>query len=198
MDVLFVDNHLLAVRKPAGIATQPEFEEMAKQWIEKTYKKPGRAFLEPVHRLDKPVSGIVLFARTSKALSRLHAMMRERKIAKTYRAEVEGVVSKSEDTLEHYLVHDEFHARVSTAADAQAKKAVLSYQVLKTAKHTSVLEITLHTGRYHQIRAQLSAIGHPIVGDDKYGSRSRGPALALEHVKMEFIHPVTLKVLTID
>ena len=197
MDILFVDNHLLAARKPAGIATQPTFEEMAKHWVEKTYKKPGRAFLEPIHRLDKPVSGIVLFARTSKALSRLHAMMRERKIAKTYRAEVEGIVAKSKDTLEHYLVHDEFHARVSTAADPEAKKAILSYNVVERTKHSTILEITLHTGRYHQIRAQLSAIGHPILGDDKYGSRRGASTLALEHTKMEFIHPVTLKILEI-
>ena len=197
MDILFVDNHLLAAVKPAGIATQPVFEEMARTWVEVTYKKPGKAFLEPIHRLDKPVSGIVLFARTSKALSRLHAMMRERKIVKTYRAEVEGVVRKDEDSLEHYLVHDDFHARVSTAGDPEAKKAVLSYRIVEKRKHSTVLEITLHTGRYHQIRAQLAAIGHPIVGDEKYGSRRGAEVLALTHTRMGFIHPVTLKLLDI-
>lgn len=193
MQILFVDNHLLIVDKPAGLSTQPDLVEMARGWIKKEFSKPGNVFLEPAHRLDKPVSGIVLFARTSKALERLNEMMRKREIVKVYHAWVEGTPSKPEDTLEHFLIHGDHKAIVSSPSHPDAKKAILSYRILETRGERTLLEVVLETGRYHQIRAQFSAIGHPICGDMKYGSRSNG-SLSLRHVKMQFKHPVTHQV----
>lgn len=187
-NIIFCDNHLLVVDKPVGMATQPDLEECAKAWVKKKFNKPGNVFLEPAHRLDKPVSGLVLFARTSKALSRLQAMMREREIRKTYLALVEGKLRDQEGTLKHRLVHDEFHARV----DEEGKEAILHYRVLGTHKNVNLVEVVLETGRYHQIRAQFSAIGCPIVGDQKYRSTQSFPeGIALQHQKLEFKHPVT-------
>jgi 23S rRNA pseudouridine1911/1915/1917 synthase len=196
MDVLFCDNHLLVVNKPAGLPTQSEegenLHELAKAWVKKTYDKPGKVFLEPIHRLDKPVSGIVLFARTSKALSRLQAMMRARQIKKTYFAWVEGTPPQAEALLKHYLVHDDFRARVVSPSTPQAKEALLTYRVLEKKTDKTLLEIDLQTGRYHQIRAQLSAIGCPVLGDEKYGStRPSKPGIALHHGLLTCEHPVT-------
>jgi 23S rRNA pseudouridine1911/1915/1917 synthase len=187
--VVYCDNHLLAVEKPAGIPTQPDFEALAKVWVKEKYQKPGKVFLEPIHRLDKPVSGLVLFARTSKALSRLQALMRDKKIKKTYVGAVEGKLPSKEGTLKHHLVHDEFRARVSK----EGKEAVLHYKVLKSRGAFHLVEIELETGRYHQIRAQFAAVGCPIVGDQKYGSKASysKEGIALQHCKMEFVHPVT-------
>ena len=189
---VFVDNHLLVVDKPAGIPTQPDLVDLAKNWLKEKYHKPGNVFLEPIHRLDKPVSGLVLFARTSKALSRLQEMMRERKIIKTYHARIEGSPPDSQGTLKHTLVHDDFRARI----DPSGKEAILHYRLL----HDNLLEITLETGRYHQIRVQLAAIGCPIVGDKKYGAKTgyKADTIALSHVKMELTHPVTHQQITLE
>jgi 23S rRNA pseudouridine1911/1915/1917 synthase len=168
------------------MTTQGGLDILAKGWIKKTYDKPGNVFLEPVHRLDKPVSGLVLFARTSKALSRLQAMMRQRQILKIYYAEVEGRPPQDAATLCHYLIHDEFRARVVSSNTPGAKEATLEYRF-----DGNLLEIRLHTGRYHQIRAQLSAIGCPILGDEKYGAKGKREGIALHHSRMEFIHPIT-------
>jgi 23S rRNA pseudouridine1911/1915/1917 synthase len=199
MEVIFVDNHLLAAIKPAGLATQPtetdteDFLTDAKQWVKSKYNKPGNVFLEPIHRLDKPVSGIVLFARTSKALSRLQAQMRGREMSKTYLALVEGTLPMSEGTLEHFLLHGSHRALVVSEKHPEGKKAILHYRVLNTVDKTTLVEITLETGRYHQIRAQFSAIGYPVVGDRKYGSELswQQDAVALHHSKMQLKHPVT-------
>jgi 23S rRNA pseudouridine1911/1915/1917 synthase len=194
MKVIFVDNHLLVADKPADCATQPDLELLAKAWVKQKFSKPGKVFLEPIHRLDKPASGLVLFARTSKALSRLHALMRDRKISKTYYALVSTLPEAPEGDLEHYLVHDEFRARISTSKDVQAKQALLHYRLVNAE---GLLEIALHTGRYHQIRAQLAHIGSPIRGDQKYGSKtSWKKGIALHHARMELIHPVTLEPLS--
>jgi 23S rRNA pseudouridine1911/1915/1917 synthase len=198
MEVIFVDNHLLAAVKPAGLATQPAEKEddhflgLAKQWIKSKYNKPGNVFLEPIHRLDKPVSGIVLFARTSKALSRLQAQMREQEIQKMYVALVEGALPEGHGTLTHYLTHGSHRACVVSEKHADGKRAILHYRVLQSDGKTSLVEITLETGRYHQIRAQLSAIGCPVVGDRKYGSELpwKEDAIALHHFKMQLKHPV--------
>lgn len=203
MEVIYVDNHLLAAIKPAGLATQPDqtqqgnFLGLAKQWVKSEYNKPGNVFLEPIHRLDKPVSGIVLFARTSKALSRLQAQMRQREIRKTYLALIEGTLAEGKRTLEHFLVHGSHRALVDPQ---NGKRAILHYRVLKTDDKTSLVEITLETGRYHQIRAQFSAIGCPVVGDRKYGSMLpwEGEAIALHHAKMQLNHPVTGSILILE
>ncbi len=195
MEIVFVDNHLLVVSKPAGLATQPHSQspdnltDCAKAWIKQKYHKPGKVFLEPIHRLDRPVSGLVLFARTSKALSRLQEMMRNRQMTKTYYARVEPLPDAVHGVLEHHLMHDEFRARVVPASHPEGKRARLSYQLLESG----IVEIDLETGRYHQIRAQFSAIGCPILGDVKYGSTQRwkGEGIALHHGKLQLIHPVT-------
>lgn len=187
-NIIYCDNHILVVDKPAEIATQPDLEILAKAWIRKKYNKPGNVFLEPIHRLDKPVRGLVLFARTSKALSRLQAMMRAREIKKTYIALVEGSLPKKEGTLKHHLSHGSHRAHI----DDDGKGAVLHYRVLEKKEKTTLLEIELETGRYHQIRAQLATIGCPVVGDKKYGSHMPYKCgIALTHVKLEFTHPVT-------
>lgn len=187
-NVIYSDNHLLVVEKPAEMATQPDLTELAKAWVKKKYNKPGNVYLHPVHRLDKAVSGLVLFARTSKALSRLQEMMRERKIKKTYHALVEGKLPEEEGRLVHHLIHGSFRAEVSK----DGKESILEYHVLKHEKGVSLLEINLITGRYHQIRAQLSAIGCPVLGDEKYGSKRSWPkGIALHHSELEFEHPVT-------
>jgi 23S rRNA pseudouridine1911/1915/1917 synthase len=197
MEVIFCDNHILIVSKPAGLSTQPHpgsednLTDQAKAWIKKEYQKPGNVFLEPVHRLDKPVSGMVLFARTSKALSRLQEMMRQRLISKTYFAWVEGTLENPEGTLEHYLVHDEHKARVANATHPEAKLARLHYKVLKKKEDRCLVEIDLETGRYHQIRAQFAAIKCPVIGDAKYGSSHRDDRIALHHGLLELHHPVS-------
>ncbi|MBA3238694.1 MAG: RNA pseudouridine synthase [Parachlamydiaceae bacterium] len=199
LEVLYVDNHILLVNKPAGLATQPSptsdesLESLCKEWVKEQYKKPGNVFLHAIHRLDKPVSGIVLFARTSKALSRLNESMREHEMQKVYIALVEGHLKDSEGRLEHYLVHGDHIAHLGTEKTAGAKRASLKYIVKERKGDCSLLEITLETGRYHQIRAQMAAIGHPVVGDTKYGSFKVYPnqGIALCHARFSFPHPIS-------
>lgn len=199
LEILFEDNHLIAINKPAGLLTQPtdtvkdSLETQVKTWIKETYHKPGNVFLGTVHRLDKPVSGIVLFAKTSKALSRLNASIRSKDMQKTYCALVEGKLPNPLGTLEHYLRHDEHSASVSNKNDVNAKLARLHYKTVSSSTIESLVEIQLETGRYHQIRAQLAAIGCPIVGDSKYGSRRLliDHIIALHHLRLEFKHPIT-------
>jgi len=187
-NIVYSDNHLLVVEKPADMATQPDLTELAKAYVKKKYNKPGNVFLHPAHRLDKAVSGLVLFARTSKALSRLQEMMRDRKIVKIYHALVEGELPAEQGMLVHHLIHGSFRAEVSKAG----KESILEYRVLKRERGATLLEIHLITGRYHQIRAQLSAIGCPVLGDEKYGSKKSWPkGIALHHSEMRFEHPVT-------
>lgn len=207
IDILFEDNHLLILNKPAGLLTEPSGTEQdslldqAKLYIKEKYQKPGNVFLGIVHRLDKPASGIVIFARTSKALSRLNKSMRDRKFKKMYTALVENKPAYEEATLEDYLFHDEYKAVVSSKSNNEAKYCKLTYQVIKKMGNKSLLEINLETGRYHQIRAQLSNIGCPIVGDQKYGSTIKLPfkdTIALQHTKLEMIHPITSVVMVFE
>ncbi len=199
MQTIYVDNHLCIICKPEGVPTQPVRPQVqnavdwAKAWIKRTYRKPGRVYLEPIHRLDQPVSGLVLLARTSKALSRLQEMMRNQQIKKEYYAWVERPLPEASGVLEHYLFHDDHRAQVVSSTDPRGKKAVLSYQTLKVHEGRALLEIRLETGRYHQIRAQLSAMGSPILGDRKYRSQQSwtGEGIALHHGKLHFFHPIT-------
>ena len=204
VNIVYEDNHLFVLNKPSGLPTQPtdrqvdNLQDAAKQWLKETLQKPGQVFLEPIHRLDKPVSGIVVFAKTSKALSRLNAAMREKQYKKRYMALCEGHFSCSEATLEHFLIHDHHQARIVDSTHLEGKKSVLHYRVCKTENAISHLDIDIETGRYHQIRIQLSAAGHPILGDFKYGSRIpyREGAIALHHYSLELPHPITREIMT--
>lgn len=200
--ILYEDNHLVAVNKPAGLATQPSrehavsLEDQLKAELKAKYNKPGAVFLHPVHRLDRPVSGIVLFAKTSKALTRLNEQMREHRIRKIYQCLVDKEPAASQDELVHYLRHDDFRAEVVTPQTPHSQEARLTYRRLPAPRPgICALEVELHTGRYHQIRAQLGASGWPITGDKKYGSKqsfgTNGDTIALHHYQMHFEHPVT-------
>jgi len=201
MKILYEDNHLFVVVKPPGLLTQPSgtsqdsLEAQAKAFLKTRDHKPGNVFLEAVHRLDKPVGGIVVFAKTSKAVSRLNAAQREKKFRKVYHAHVEGKLAQKSGTLTHHLHHDHHLAKV----DPEGKKAVLHYRVLEEGELSSLVEVELETGRYHQIRVQFAHIGHPILGDHKYGSKAEWKdGIALTHVQIEFPHPITSEVLKIS
>ncbi len=205
-EILYLDNHVLVAYKPAGMITQPNesdqlsLEEWAKQQVKERFNKPGAVFLHALHRLDKPVSGLVLFARTSKALSRLNVSMRSKKTSKIYLAKVEGAPKPSEGVLEHYLLHGDHRAELSTKQNPAAKLARLHYRTFKSDSKHTWLEIELDTGRYHQIRIQLSTIGHPIVGDLRYGSKEALPGgiIALQHSCFEFPHPISGEMIKVE
>lgn len=197
--VLYEDNHLLAVVKPAGIPTMGVGDErtsalaLARAYIKQKYDKPGNVYLGIVSRLDAPVSGVLVLARTSKAAARLTEQFRSRTVEKTYWAIVEGRVEPPEGTLTDWLAHDERHRRmhVATAGAPGALQATLSYRQLSRLGKNSWLEVALETGRKHQIRLQLANLGHPVVGDRKYGSRTELPVgIALLARRLVIEHPV--------
>lgn len=196
---LFEDNHLLVLDKPAGMITQPDatgqisLEQEAKEWIKVVYAKPGNVFLHAAHRIDKPVSGVVLFAKTSKALARVNASIRSKQVKKTYRALVEGTLTEDTGELIHFIFHDDFRATIVSKTYPEAKEAILRYTVLSRKKNSTLVEIDLITGRYHQIRLQFATIGHPIIGDYKYGGTTfyKPDAIALNHQCLEIAHPIS-------
>jgi 23S rRNA pseudouridine1911/1915/1917 synthase len=200
LQILYEDNHLLAVVKPAGLATMgvaadsPSLVKLAKEYLKRKYRKPGNVYLGVVSRLDSPVGGVVLFARTSKAAARLTAQFRARRVEKLYWALVEGRMEPSGGTLRSHLARDEMNRRMRVVGSAMpgAQLAELSYRRLKTLQSgLSLVEIELHTGRKHQIRLQMAEAGHPIVGDRKYGSlRAFGNAIALCARRLVVEHPV--------
>jgi 23S rRNA pseudouridine1911/1915/1917 synthase len=200
LEVLYVDNHMLAVNKPAGLLTQStqlgriSLEEVAREWVRKTYKKPGNVFLEAIHRIDKPVSGVVVFARTSKGLSRLTKAIRERQCKKLYFAVAEDSLAhfNEQEIFEDYLVHDEYRARITTQSEPGSKLARMHCHILERKHGLLFLEIVLETGRYHQIRIQLASRRCPIVGDQKYGSQKphHPGMIALHHRQLSILHPV--------
>jgi 23S rRNA pseudouridine1911/1915/1917 synthase len=204
-EIVFSDNHILIASKPAGLLTQPDdsnhesLETFVKSWVKKEYAKEGNVFLHCIHRLDRPVSGLVIFARTSKALSRLNEQSRAMEIQRIYEAEVQGVLPQKIGRLDHYLIHGDHRAIIAKEGMDGAKHARLSYEVLHYMPHSSLVRIELETGRYHQIRAQFGAIGHPIRGDKKYGSREGdGSVIHLHCAKVSFAHPVTKEVLNFE
>ena len=212
MEVIYEDNHIIIVNKKSGEIVQGDktgdrpLSDIVKDYIKEKYAKPGAVFLGVVHRLDRPVSGLVVFARTSKALSRLNKMFAEGEVHKTYWAIVksEKVKVKSEQfatasqdwqTLTHWLVRNEKQNK-SYAYDQEkpnAKKAILKYRVLSQSDNYSLLEVNLMTGRHHQIRCQLAAMGCPIKGDLKYGAPRSNPdgSISLLSRRVEFVHPVS-------
>ncbi len=203
--IIYEDNHLLVLDKPAGLLTQPSgtdfksLEAEGKQWLKETYKKQGNVFLEAIHRLDQAASGIVVFAKTSKALSRLMEAIRQRKAKKFYYAQVEKPPPDSQGRLVHYLIHCNRRADIVGKDDPEGKRASLFYRVIQEGEKP-VLDIELETGRYHQIRCQLSAIGSPILGDFKYGAQIpySHKGIALHHCRMVIPHPITQKDLILD
>jgi 23S rRNA pseudouridine1911/1915/1917 synthase len=197
--VIYEDNHLLVVNKVAGLLAQPNdsneknLTDHYKLWLKEKYKKEGNVFLQAVYRLDKPVSGVFIFAKTSKALSRLNEEVREKRTKKIYQATVEGRLPQKLGTLQNYLVHDDYCARIVSKNHPEAKEALLEYTLIEELEDRSIVEIELITGRYHQIRVQLAHIGNPIIGDEKYGSQHlyRRGQIALHHSEYQIQHPIT-------
>ena len=208
LPILYEDNHLIAVCKPAGMLTQgdasgePSLLDWVKRWIAVQHQKPGNVFLGLLHRLDRPVCGVVLFAKTSKAAARLSQQFRERTVIKRYRAAVEGTITPPSGRLEHFIRHQEGarQVQVSNRPHSDAKTARLRYDTRWTGDKISVLEVQLETGRKHQIRAQLAHVGHPIVGDRLYGARPRSDldGIALCSVSLAVLHPITKAPLIIE
>jgi 23S rRNA pseudouridine1911/1915/1917 synthase len=201
LQILHEDNHIIVVNKRVGDIVQGDktgdkpLSEVIKEYLKEKYNKPGEVFLGVVHRLDRPTSGIVVFARTSKALTRLNEMFSNRETQKTYWAIVKNRPENAEATLVHYLKRNEKNntSKAHLKEVPESKKASLEYKIIKELDNYFALEIHLHTGRHHQIRAQLAAIGCPIKGDLKYGfdrSNSDG-GIHLHARKLVFIHPVS-------
>lgn len=201
MEVIYEDNHIIVVSKQSGEIVQGDktgdipLSETVKAYIKEKYAKPGAVFLGVVHRLDRPVSGLVVFARTSKALSRLNDMFRLGEVHKTYWAIVQNRPKEDAGTLEHWLVRNEQQNK-SYAYDRerpQSKKAILKYRLIGQSERYYLLEVNLLTGRHHQIRCQLAAMGCPIKGDLKYGAKRSNPdgSISLLARRIEFVHPVS-------
>jgi 23S rRNA pseudouridine1911/1915/1917 synthase len=207
VEILYEDNHIIAIDKPPGMLSQGDSTgdldvlTLIKEVIRQRDKKPGNVYLGLVHRLDRPVGGVMVLAKTSKAAGRLSRQIRERETRKIYRAVVQGALTPKEAALEHFLFKDK-KSRVTTLVDSnapQGKRAKLSYRVLAIEDERSLVEIDLETGYSHQIRAQLSAVGHPVIGDRKYGSTiafAKG-RIALYSKSITFMHPTRKSPLTI-
>ncbi|MBR5677313.1 MAG: RNA pseudouridine synthase [Paludibacteraceae bacterium] len=202
MVVLYEDNHIIAVNKTCNEIVQGDktgdtpLSELVKAYIKEKYNKPGEVFLGVTHRLDRPTSGVVLFARTSKALTRLNEMFKSHEqIKKTYWAIVQGAPKQPEARLENYLIRNEAQNKsyIAKPGTKDAKQAVLTYRTLAKGEHYTLLEVNLETGRHHQIRCQLEAIGCPVKGDLKYGAKRSNPdgGICLHARQIEFIHPVS-------
>ena len=208
IQVLYEDNHLIAVNKVGGLLVQgdktgdPTLIDLVKAYLVNAYNKPGEAFLGVIHRIDRPTSGIVLFAKTSKALTRMNAVFSERQVQKTYHALVEGHVSSPSQTLTHYLLRKPaLNKSFAYQKEVEnSKKASLSFTVLKQFDRYTYLSIELHTGRHHQIRAQLAALGHPIKGDLKYGAKRSNTNGQIDLVaqSLRFEHPVKKETVHIE
>ena len=201
LQVLYEDNHIIVVNKRVGDIVQGDktgdkpLSDVVKEYIKDKYSKPGEVFLGVVHRLDRPTTGIVVFARTSKALTRLNDMFKNRETEKTYWAIVKNRPERDSAILVHYLKRNEKSNMSKAFAKEvpESKKASLDYTTIKQLTNYTALEINLHTGRHHQIRSQLSAIGSPIKGDLKYGADRSNPdgGICLHARKLAFLHPVS-------
>lgn len=205
--VLFEDNHIIIVNKKAGDITQGDktgdkpLNDVVKEYVKEKYNKPGNVFIGTVHRLDRPTSGIVIFARTSKALERLNKMLRDKSIHKTYWTLVKKAPKKSSDTLINFLKKDTKKNKsfVFKKEITGSKKGVLHYKIKQQLDNYTLLEIDLETGRHHQIRTQLAHIGCTIKGDLKYGAdrSNKDGSISLHARKINFIHPVSKEVIKI-
>lgn len=203
IDILYEDNHLLVIEKPVNIPVQeddsgdPDLLTILKEDIKRRFGKPGNVYLGLVHRLDRPVGGVMVFAKTSKAASRLSDQLRRGAIDRQYLTVVRGTPKKSEAVLRHYLYKDRRKNQVYSVSKKhpEAKDASLDYRLLGTSSGQSLLRVRLHTGRSHQIRVQLATEGMPLFGDQKYGSKVNKPGeqIALWAHTLEFTHPTTKK-----
>jgi len=201
LKVIYEDNHIIVVEKPVNIPSQGDktgdidLLTIVKQYIKEKYKKPGNVYLGLVHRLDRPVGGVMVFARTSKAAARLSNQVREKQFEKTYLTIVNGKMEKEKEALQDYLLKDERNnkSKVVPEGTKNSKLALLDYEVLKYDQelNLSVLKIHLHTGRHHQIRVQLSSRNHSIYGDQKYGGRGHGKQITLWAYELKLFHPIT-------
>ena len=201
MTVLYEDNHIIIVNKASGEIVQGDktgdkpLSDIVKEYLKEKYNKPGNVFCGVTHRLDRPTTGVLVFAKTSKALSRLNEMFRNDKVEKSYWAIVKNQPPKVEDKLVHWLIKNEKNNK-STAFDKEmpgAKKAVMHYKIIGSSENYFLLEVNLETGRHQQIRTQLSKIGCPIKGDLKYGANRSNPdgSISLHARTISFIHPVS-------
>ena len=203
--ILYEDNHLIAINKKAGDIVQgdktgdPPLSNFVKDYIKKKYNKPGEVFLGTIHRLDRPTSGIVLYARTSKGLSRMNEQFRNKEVQKTYLAEVENAPPNNSGTLENYLQKNQKQNKSYITKNTNGKHALLKYKLLKKLDNFYLLEIKPQTGRHHQIRVQLANIGCIIKGDLKYGAKrsNKDASIHLLAQKIEFTHPVKKEKLSI-
>jgi 23S rRNA pseudouridine1911/1915/1917 synthase len=207
LKVLFLDNHLIAVYKDFGVLAQADepggdsLIEQTKTYLKVEFNKPGNVFLGLVHRLDRPVAGVMVFARTSKAASRLSQQFRERTPEKRYRAVVQGIPDETSATLVHFLRKEKsLKATVFPRSAPESKRAELSYSLESVVHSNAILGIQLKTGRFHQIRSQLAFIGHPILGDIKYGAEHSLPEqkIALYASSITFEHPITKEKMTVE
>ena len=207
LEVLYEDNHIIVVNKKAGDLVQGDktgdkpLGEFVKSYLREKYNKPGNIFCGVIHRLDRPVSGAVIFAKTSKALTRMNKLFREKTIQKTYWAIVEKPPLKKEDRLEHYLIKNQQKnkSRAYSKPYEGALKSVLDYAVLKTLNRYTLLKVEPISGRHHQIRVQLSTIGCCIKGDLKYGAKrsNKDASISLHAREISFIHPVKNEAITV-
>ena len=201
LKILYEDNHIIVVEKPVNIPSQGDKtgdEDMLtiiKKYLIEKYNKPGDAYLGLVHRLDRPTGGVMVFAKTSKAASRLSEQIREKKFEKEYLCIVDGKMEKNTDVYEDYLVKNEKNnlSKVTDSKNKNAKKAKLEYEVIKYNEeiNLSVVKVKLYTGRHYQIRVQFSSRNHSLYGDQKYGTRGKGKQLCLWAYKLSFFHPIT-------
>lgn len=207
MTVVYEDNHIIIVNKSSSEIVQGDktgdtpLSEMVKEYIKVKYQKPGNVFLGVVHRLDRPVSGLVIFARTSKALPRLNEMFKNNDVHKTYWALVKNRPKCDEGELVHWLVRNERQNKSYAYAHEvpNSKKAILSYRLIGESDNYFLLEVNLKTGRHHQIRCQLAAMGCPIKGDLKYGAKRSNPdgSICLHSRHVKFVHPVSKEVIEV-
>ena len=205
LKVLYEDNHLIAINKKSGDIVQgdktgdPPLSNFVKTYIKKKYNKPGEVFLGTIHRLDRPTSGVVLYARTTKALTRMNEKFRNKEVQKTYWAVVDNAPPNTSGTLESYLQKNQKQNKSYVTKGSDGKHAILDFKLLKKLDNFYHLEIKPKTGRHHQIRVQLANIGCIIKGDLKYGAKrpNKDSSINLLSQKLEFIHPVTKKSITI-
>ena len=207
LEILHEDNHLIAVNKRAGVLVQSDktgdvsLDILVKQYIKKKYNKPGDVFLGVVHRIDRPVSGVVVFARTSKSLARMNALFRDKRVQKIYWCIVREMPRPEEATLRHHLIKNESQNKSYAYSKPRTgtKEALLDYRLVSRSDNYSLLEVKLHTGRHHQIRCQLARIGSPVKGDLKYGypRSNKDGSISLHSRSLSFIHPVKKETLTL-